>query len=180
MPAFLLHLSGQTRWSALCNACEPEGRLYSGSWAVSASHARDPLALRPAVTDGLPLSEIPHAKWPHSPGAAVTLSTHAAPTRRRRPAFYQQTSRFGLNWLFHSWRGRNILTPSTPRALLRIFERSTVLTDVLQALHDARVLVAPLTRPRGVTLVFTGCDALPPATVDEHRLGRLLSKLFTL
>ena len=49
-----------------------------------------------------------------------------------------------MNWLFHSWRGRNILTPSATRALLRIFERSTVLTDVLQALHDARVLVAPL------------------------------------
>ena len=71
------------------------------------------------------------------------------------------------------------MTPSATRALLRIFERSTVLTDVLQALHDARVLVAPLTRPRGVTVVFTGCDALPPATVDEQRLGRLLYKLFT-
>lgn len=52
--------------------------------------------------------------------------------------------------------------------------------DVLQTLHDVRVLVAPLTRRRDVTLVFHGCDALPPATVDEQKLGRLLYKLFTV
>ena len=72
------------------------------------------------------------------------------------------------------------MTPSATCALLRIFECSTVVTDVLQALHDARVLVAPLTRPRGVTLVFTGCDTLPPATVDEQSLRRLLYRLLTV
>jgi signal transduction histidine kinase len=52
--------------------------------------------------------------------------------------------------------------------------------DVLQSLHDVRVLVAPLTRRRDVILVFNGCDALPHATVDEQKLGRLLYKLFTV
>jgi len=52
--------------------------------------------------------------------------------------------------------------------------------DVLKALHDVRVLVAPLTRRRDVTLVFHGCEALRHATVDEQKLGRLLYKLFTV
>ena len=52
--------------------------------------------------------------------------------------------------------------------------------DVLKTLHDVRVLVAPLTRRRDVTLVFHGCEALPHATVDEQKLGRLLYKLFTV
>src|SRR5438105_3323975 len=48
--------------------------------------------------------------------------------------------------------------------------------DVLRALHDVRVLLAPLTRRRDVTLVLTGCDALPRAAVDEQNLGRVLYK----
>src|SRR3989440_504334 len=52
--------------------------------------------------------------------------------------------------------------------------------DVLRALHDVRVLLAPLTRRRDVTFVLTGCDALPRAAVDERNLGRLLYKLFTV
>jgi len=52
--------------------------------------------------------------------------------------------------------------------------------DVLRALHDVRVLLAPLTRRRDVTVVLTGCDALPPAAVDEQKLGRLLYKLLTV
>jgi len=52
--------------------------------------------------------------------------------------------------------------------------------DVVRALRDVRVLVAPLTRRRDVTLAFDGCDALPHASVDEQKLRRLLYKLFTV
>ena len=52
--------------------------------------------------------------------------------------------------------------------------------DVLRVLHDVRVLLAPLTRRRDVTLALTGCDTLPQAAVDEQKLGRLLYKLFTV
>src|SRR5207253_622748 len=52
--------------------------------------------------------------------------------------------------------------------------------DVVKALRDVRVLVAPLTRRRDVTLAFDGCDALPHASVDEQKLRRLLYKLFTV
>src|SRR5213595_2798127 len=52
--------------------------------------------------------------------------------------------------------------------------------DVVKALRDVRVLVAPLTRRRDVTLAFDGCDALPHASEDEQKLRRLLYKLFTV
>jgi len=52
--------------------------------------------------------------------------------------------------------------------------------DVVKALRDVRVLVAPFTRRRDVTLAFDGCDALPHASVDEQKLRRLLYKLFTV
>src|SRR5438132_11153514 len=52
--------------------------------------------------------------------------------------------------------------------------------DVLRALHDVRVLLAPLTRRRDVTLALTGCDTLPHAAVDDQKLGRLFYKLFTV
>src|SRR5207237_1085287 len=52
--------------------------------------------------------------------------------------------------------------------------------DVVKALRDVRVLVAPLTRRRDVTLAFDGWDALPHASVDEQKLRRLLYKLFTV
>src|SRR5438552_12793221 len=88
-PHSSMHLSGQTRWSAPGNACEPEGRLYSGSWAVSAAPARDPVALRPAVTDGLPLSEIAHVQWPRARGvggdAEHARRAHTSPARRILP-----------------------------------------------------------------------------------------------
>src|SRR2546428_6981444 len=52
--------------------------------------------------------------------------------------------------------------------------------DVLRALQDVRVLLAPLTRRRDVTLVLTGCDALPHAAVHKQKVGRLLYKLFAV
>src|SRR5438128_10902577 len=51
--------------------------------------------------------------------------------------------------------------------------------DVLRVLHVVRVLLAPLTRRRDVTLALTGCDTLPQAAEDEKKQVRLLYKLFT-
>src|SRR2546430_1588381 len=89
-----MHLSGQTRWSALGNACEREAASTRAA-GLSGLLPPEPLWLcAPPSPTVCPCqrfrthSGLARRDW------AVMLSTHAVPTRRGRAAIYQEAAMF--------------------------------------------------------------------------------------
>src|SRR5689334_7327976 len=119
-----MHVSGQTRWSALAADSTPAAglsrlRMLETPWLCAPSS--------PTVC---PCQRLRTYSGPACAVWAVTLRTHAVPTRLRPVAFYKGRTTFLIELVrwrppdparfsrFRGWRARNILTPSTTLAFL--------------------------------------------------------------
>src|SRR2546430_17652250 len=89
-----MHLSGQTRWSALGNACEPEADSTPAAGLSRLLPPETPWLCAPPSPTVCPCqrfrthSGLARRDW------AVMLSTHAVPTRPGRAAIYQEAAMF--------------------------------------------------------------------------------------
>src|SRR5437762_1134532 len=93
-PHSSMHLSGQTRWSALGNACEPEADSTPAAGLSRLLPTETPWLCAPPSPTVCPCQRLRTYSGPACRGWAVTLSTHAVPTRRRRAAIYQEAAMF--------------------------------------------------------------------------------------
>src|SRR6266480_1806465 len=93
-PHSSMHLSGQTRWSALGNACEPEADSTPAAGLSRLLPPETPWLCAPPSPTVCPCQRLRTYSGPACRGWAVTLSTHPVPTRRRRAAIYQEAAMF--------------------------------------------------------------------------------------
>src|SRR5438105_12063791 len=96
-PHSSMHLSGQTRWSALGNACEPEADSTPAAGLSRLLPPETPWLCAPPSPTVCPCQRVRTYSVPACRGRAVTLSTSPAPTRLGHVAFYNEGHVSGVN-----------------------------------------------------------------------------------